>query len=72
MATLLQHVVDTLCQPKEITNSESAPDTVKLYYRQFPGSVLGSKWVCVVVKYLEDDAFILTSYPSDRIGGIRA
>ena len=66
MGELLQYIADTLRQPGEVADSATDPDTVKLCFRQFPGTGLGNSWVLVIVKYLEDDAFILTPYTTDR------
>ena len=60
-------VGEALKTPDAVRRSNSDPDTVRLYYKRFPGTVAGNKWVCVVVKYLEGDAFVLTAYPTDNI-----
>jgi hypothetical protein len=44
-----------------------APDTGRLYYRWYTETEKGGKWVCVVVKFLENDAFISTAYLARRI-----
>jgi hypothetical protein len=31
-----------------------------------PGTRVGDKWLCVVVKYAADDAFVLTAYLTDK------
>jgi hypothetical protein len=28
---------------------------------------VGGKWLCVVVKYLPDDAFVITAYFTDKV-----
>ncbi len=28
---------------------------------------VGDKWLCVVVKYLQDDAFVITGYLTDKL-----
>jgi hypothetical protein len=38
-----------------------------LYYRYYLRTVVGGKYLCVVVKVLEADAFVLTAYLTDRI-----
>ena len=38
-----------------------------LYYRWFTNTPVGDTWVCVVVKYLQAEASILTAYVTDRI-----
>jgi hypothetical protein len=38
-----------------------------LYYRRYTNIVLGDKFICVVVKFLENDAFIRTAYLARKI-----
>lgn len=46
---------------------ESRTDTsVHLNYRFYKGTAMGDKWLCVVVKYAENDAFVLTAYLTDQ------
>jgi hypothetical protein len=46
---------------------ESRADvSVHLNYRFYNGTAMGDKWLCVVVKYAEDDAFVLTAYLTDQ------
>jgi hypothetical protein len=58
---------ETLQRPDAVRRSNSDPDTVELYYKRFPGALTGNRWVCVVVKRLEDDALLLTAYVTDAI-----
>ena len=67
METMRQQVCDTIGQPEQITDSRNDPDTVTLNYRRFANTPLGEKWICVVVKYLEGDAFVLTAYPTNSV-----
>jgi hypothetical protein len=60
-------VQETLEDPEEIRRSRSDPATVKLYYRWFTNTTKGNKWVLVVVKFLENDAFVLTAYLTRKI-----
>lgn len=38
----------------------------RLYYRYDLGTVVGDKYMCVVVKASPDDAFVLTAFLTDR------
>jgi hypothetical protein len=38
-----------------------------LNYRHERGTVVGDKWLCVVIKYTDADAFVLTAYLTDRL-----
>jgi hypothetical protein len=39
---------------------------VQLNYRFYIGTQVGDKWLCVVVKYAPEDAFVLTAYLTDK------
>jgi hypothetical protein len=54
-----------LRQPAVVIESRSDP-TVLLYYYVLAEPRVGVRWMCVVVKYLEQDAFVLTAYLTDR------
>lgn len=47
---------------------QSTSDTqVELYYHYFVATPVGNKYLCVVVKMLETDYFIITVYFTDKI-----
>ena len=55
-------VQDTLRTPDEIRRSYSDP-AVHLFYRlERPG-----RWICAVAKRLNDEGFLITTYPTDAI-----
>jgi hypothetical protein len=58
---------ETLRDPDSIWTSRSDPASVRLYYRWFRDTLVGDKYVCVVVKMLEADAFVLTAYVTTNI-----
>jgi hypothetical protein len=39
---------------------------VRLFYDFYPETVVGSKWLCVVIKYDQYDAFIITAYLTNQ------
>lgn len=41
-------------------------ESVRLFYRFYAQTIVGSKWLCVVVKYTIIDAFIITTYLTDK------
>ncbi|MBW4540006.1 MAG: hypothetical protein KME43_12805 [Myxacorys chilensis ATA2-1-KO14] len=55
----------TLSKPEIVRRSKSDV-TVILYYRYYTDTLVGEKWLCVVVKLLLDDAFVLTAYLTDK------
>ena len=67
MADFRNGIGETLREPEEIRRSNSVPETTRLYYKGYYGTNVGDKWVCVVVKVLPDEAFIVSAYVTDRI-----
>ncbi|MCY7352082.1 MAG: hypothetical protein LH606_15700 [Cytophagaceae bacterium] len=59
----LQEVVGT---PDLVRQSVTDPQT-RLYYREYETKVIGTKWLCVVVKISNDDAFVITAYFKDAL-----
>ena len=52
--------------PSEVRVSRS-DDDVKLFYEYYGQTRVGGKWLCVVVKYLPTDAFVVTAYLTDSL-----
>lgn len=65
MADLEAALVETLAHPTLVVQSRSDP-SAELSYRYYLGTRVGDKWLCVVVKYAADDAFVLTAYLTDQ------
>ncbi len=65
MAELEAGLSETLEHPSLVVQSRSDP-TAELSYRYYLGTRVGDKWLCVVVKYSADDAFVLTAYLTDK------
>ncbi len=57
-----EDVQNTLRMPDEIRRSRS-DDNVLLFYRL----ERYRRWTCVVVKQLDDEGFLITTYPTDAI-----
>jgi hypothetical protein len=55
-------VQDVLQSPDEIRQSRNDP-AVFLFYR----AVIPGRWVCAVAKRLNDEGFLITTYPTDAI-----
>lgn len=58
-------IAATLKQPKLVPQSRS-DESVAMLYRFYTQTATGDKWLCVVVKYLPDDAFMMTAYFTDK------
>lgn len=65
MASLESALAETLQYPHIVIQSRT-DDAAMLHYRFYIGTKVGDKWLCVVVKYSEDDAFVLTAYLTDK------
>lgn len=59
-------IAETLLEPDQVVRSVSDERTV-LIYRYYPHTMVGGKFLCVVVKESVDDRFLLTAYLTDRI-----
>ena len=59
-------LVETLLEPGMVVQSQS-DDTVRLFHRFYRGLTIGDKYLCVVVKYVEGDIFIITAYFTDKV-----
>ena len=60
-------VQETLADPDEVRLSEEDPSTVIIYYRWHWNTPVGAKYVRVVVKLLDGDAFVLTTHVTENI-----
>ena len=67
MVDFRDEIDETLRQAEQIRRSTTAPETTRLYYKWYYGTPRGDKWVCVVVKVLPDEAFLVSAYVTDRI-----
>jgi hypothetical protein len=66
MAGMETAIGETLSQPAVVVQSFSDPEA-HLYYRFYVGTMVGDKWLCVVVKIVPGDAFVLTAYLTDKV-----
>jgi len=75
VAHILQHqemdgieaeIERVLQAPAEVRLSRS-DDRVQLFYEFYAQTLVGGKWLCVVVKCPADDAFVVTAYLTDRL-----
>jgi hypothetical protein len=65
MVEMESQIADTLKNPQLVRKSRS-DDSAELFYRSYTQLAIGEKWLCIVVKYLPDDAFIVTAYFTDK------
>jgi hypothetical protein len=58
-------IEEVLSEPL-LVRASSSDDTVCLFYCFYSETLVGGKWLCVVVKYEEDDAFVVTAYLTNK------
>jgi hypothetical protein len=58
--------VERVLQEPQLVRRSRFDVTVRLFYEFYARTHMGSKWLCVVVKYVENDAFIVTAYLTDK------
>ena len=66
MINEMDKITDTLTAPDYVIQSKS-DNNVILFNKFYIMKQFGGKFLCVVVKYLENDAFIVTSYISKNL-----
>jgi len=58
-------IAEAVQQPQIVRRSNSDA-TVRLFYQFCPDTIVRGKWLCVVIKYMRDDAFVITAYLTDK------
>ncbi len=66
MAEMESEIERVLQAPAEVRVSRS-DNTVQLFYEFYAKTMVGGKWLCVVVKCPPDDAFVVTAYLTDQL-----
>ncbi len=59
--------IEIVLQNPEVVRQSRSDSQVYLYYRFYEETIVGAKWLCVVIKDSSDDAFIITSYLTDKL-----
>jgi hypothetical protein len=65
MAGMEAELTRVLREPQLVRRSRS-DEAVRLVYEFYARTIVGGKWLCVVVKYAENDAFVVTAYLTDK------
>ena len=66
MAHMRQGIEETLKYPEQVLSS-SIDDKAFLYYRYYENTIVGAKYLCLVIKESETGAFLLTAYLTDKM-----
>jgi len=59
--------LEIVLQTPEVIRQSRSDSRVYLYYRFYEQTIVGAKWLCVVIKDNSDDAFIITAYLTDKL-----
>ena len=59
-------IAETLSAPERVVESLSDVQA-RLYYRFYIATRIGNKYLCVVVKVIDADAFVVTAYLTDKV-----
>ena len=65
MGGMAGEIERVLRQPQFVRRSRT-DESVRLFYEFYAQTIVGGKWLCVVVKYGESDAFVVTAYLTDK------
>ena len=65
MKHMAAEIERVLREPQLVRRSRSDA-AVRLFYEFYAQTIVGGKWLCVVVKYVESDAFVVTAYLTDK------
>lgn len=65
MKDMGEEIQRVLLEPKLVRRSRS-DEAVRLFYEFYAQTIVGGKWLCVVVKYADNDAFVVTAYLTDK------
>jgi hypothetical protein len=66
MAGQISRIAETLADPDRIVRSRTDA-TVELFYKWYASTPVTAKFLCVVVKTLPDDPFMITAYHTDAV-----
>lgn len=66
MSSMLEEIETTLSDPEYVIRSRS-DESALLHFRYYRATMVGNKWLSVVVKYLENDAFIVTAFLTNKL-----
>jgi hypothetical protein len=75
LAHILEHpemkemtgAVERVIWRPQIVRRSGTDASARLFYEFHSETVVGDKWLCVVVKYGESDAFVVTAYLTDKL-----
>ena len=74
LAHILEHAemkgmaaeVERALREPQLVRRSRADEAVRLFHEFYTQTIVGGKWLCVVVKYGKNDAFVVTAYLTDK------
>lgn len=66
MVGQIGNIEETIKTPDNIIESRSDP-SVELFYRHYASTPVIEKFLCIVIKIISDDLFVVTPYFTDSI-----
>ncbi len=74
LAHILEHAemkgmgteIERVLREPQLVRRSLSDAAVRLFYEFYARTIVGGKWLCVVVKYAENDAFVVTAYLTDK------
>ena len=66
MSRQIDKIQDTLLNPDQIIRSRIDPD-IELFYQHYDITPVTKKYLCIVVKVLTDNLFIITAYFTNTV-----
>ena len=66
MVSQFERISETLAEPDRIIRSQTDA-SVELFYKHYASTPVSTKFLCIVVKVITDDNFIITVYYTDSV-----
>ena len=66
MTGQVPRITETLANPDKVVQSRT-DTTVELFYKHYQVTPVTDKFLCIVIKALPDDLFIITAYYTDTV-----
>ena len=63
----MEREIERVMHKPQFVRRSRSDEAVRLFYVFYAQTlVVGGKWLCVVVKYVTNDAFVITAYLTDK------
>ncbi|MDQ3564659.1 MAG: DUF4258 domain-containing protein [Pseudomonadota bacterium] len=62
----MEQEIERVMQKPQFVRRSRSDEAVRLFYAFYAKTLVDGKWLCVVVKYVTNDAFVITAYLTDK------